>query len=204
MEFKLADPIAVLRREAAFPHAISYIKIIETHISWIILTGTIAYKIKKAVRFGSVLDFSNIQLRKKFCQKELTLNKNLCDQMYLDVVKIVKRVNDYKLVSLEEKGTALEYALRMKEIPQKLRLDNLLTLNKLNHHTLDLLIDNLVKFHNVAHTNSTISNYGRPQIMKTKIRENFQTISKIAKIDGIFEEKLNLYVHNNKDCFTYV
>jgi aminoglycoside phosphotransferase family enzyme len=201
MEFKLADPIAVLRREAAFPHAISYIKIIETHISWIILTGTIAYKIKKAVRFGSVLDFSNIQLRKKFCQKELMLNKNLCDQMYLDVVKIVKSDSNYKLVTLEENGTALEYAVRMKEIPQKLRLDNLLTFNKLNNHTLDRLIDNLVKFHNMAPTNSTISDYGRPQIMKTKIRENFQTISKIAKIDGIFEEKLNLFVHNNKNLF---
>lgn len=201
MEYKVADSIAVLKRESTFPHAISYIKIIETHISWIILTGRIAYKIKKPVRFGNVLDFSNLKLRKKFCQKELRLNRILCGQMYLCVVKIVKRNSDYKLVSLDEKGTALEYAVKMKEFPQKLRLDNLLKLNKLNNHVLDLLIDKLFKFHNLAHTNSEISDYGRPQIMKSKIRENFQTISKITKIDSIFEEKLNLFVQNNQDLF---
>ena len=201
MGFKLADSIAVLKRKAAFSHSISYIKIIETHISWIILTGRIAYKIKKPVKFGNVLDFSNIDLRKKFCQKEIKLNKNLCGQMYLCVVKIVKSNSDCKLVNLSDKGAALDYAVKMKEIPQKLRLDNLLRLNKVNNHTLDLLTQNLVKFHDTAYTNARISKYGRPQIMKTKIRENFQTISNIVRVNGIFEEKLNLFVHNNHDLF---
>lgn len=201
MGFKIDDSLAALKRKEAFPHAIDYVKIIETHISWIILTGNIAYKIKKPVRFGSVLDFSNIQLRKKFCKKELELNKNLCHQMYLCIMKIVKNNDDYKLVNLNEKGVALEYAIKMKEIPQKRRLDNLLKLNKLNNRTLDLLTQNLVKFHNVACTNATISNYGRPQIMKNKIRENFQTISKITKIDNTLDQQLNLFVQRNQDLF---
>jgi hypothetical protein len=201
MEFNVADSIASLKRDTAFPHVISYVKIIETHISWIILTGAIAYKVKKPVRFGNVLDFSNKELRKKFCQKELKLNKNLCSRMYLCVVKIVRRNSDYKFVSLDEKGTALEYAVKMKEFPQKSRLDNLLKLNRLNYHILDLLIDNLVKFHNTAQINETISDYGKLQIMRSKIRENFLTISKIGKVDGIFEKKLNLFVKNNHDLF---
>ena len=201
MEFNLADSIAVLKKETAFPHAISYVKIIETHISWIILTGRFVYKIKKPVRFGNVLDFSNKALRKKFCQKELKLNKNLCGSMYLSVVKIIKKNSDYKLVSLDEKGTALEYALKMKEFPQKSRLDNILKLNRLNKHILDLLIDNLVKFHITAPMNATISDYGKRQIMRSKIRENFLTISKIGKVDGMFEKKLNLFVKNNNDLF---
>ena len=201
MEFNVADSIAVLKKETAFPHAISYVKIIETHISWIILTGRFVYKIKKPVRFGNVLDFSNRGLRKKFCQKELKLNKNLCGSMYLSVVKIIKKNSDYKLVSLDENGTALEYALKMKEFPQKSRLDNILKLNRLNKHILDLLIDNLVKFHITAPMNTTISNYGKRQIMRSKIRENFLTISKIGKVDGIFEKKLDLFVKNNNDLF---
>mgnify|MGYP001093227120 FL=1 len=201
MEFNLADSIAVLKKETAFPHAISYVKIIETHISWIILTGRFVYKIKKPVRFGNVLDFSNRGLRKKFCQKELKLNKNLCGSMYLSVVKIIKKNSDYKLVSLDENGTALEYALKMKEFPQKSRLDNILKLNRLNKHILDLLIDNLVKFHITAPMNATISDYGKRQIMRSKIRENFLTISKIGKVDGIFEKKLDLFVKNNNDLF---
>jgi aminoglycoside phosphotransferase family enzyme len=201
MEFNVADSIAVLKKETAFPHAISYVKIIETHISWIILTGRFVYKIKKPVRFGNVLDFSNRGLRKKFCQKELKLNKNLCGSMYLSVVKIIKKNSDYKLVSLDENGTALEYALKMKEFPQKSRLDNILKLNRLSKHILDLLIDNLVKFHSTAPMNATISDYGKRQIMRSKIRENFLTISKIGKVDGIFEKKLNLFVKNNNDLF---
>jgi len=201
MEFNLADSIAVLKKETAFPHAISYVKIIETHISWIILTGRFVYKIKKPVRFGNVLDFSNRGLRKKFCQKELKLNKNLCGSMYLSVVKIIKKNSDYKLVSLDENGTALEYALKMKEFPQKSRLDNILKLNRLSKHILDLLIDNLVKFHSTAPMNATISDYGKRQIMRSKIRENFLTISKIGKVDGIFEKKLDLFVKNNNDLF---
>ena len=201
MEFNLADSIAVLKKETAFPHAISYVKIIETHISWIILTGRFVYKIKKPVRFGNVLDFSNRGLRKKFCQKELKLNKNLCGSMYLSVVKIIKKNSDYKLVSLDENGTALEYALKMKEFPQKSRLDNILKLNRLNKHILDLLIDNLVKFHITAPMNATISDYGKRQIMRSKIKENFLTISKIGKVDGMFEKKLNLFVKNNNDLF---
>jgi aminoglycoside phosphotransferase family enzyme len=201
MEFKLTDPTRVLKREEAFPHAISYVKIVETHISWIILTGNIAYKIKKPVRFGSILDFSNLHLRKKFCKRELELNQNACGQMYLCLVKLVKNNENFKLVHLNEKGAAVEYAIKMKEIPQKLRLDNLLRLNKLNNHTLDLLTQNLVKFHNIACTDKTISSYGRPQIMKNKIRENFQTISKIAKIDGTFEQQLVLFVEKNQDLF---
>lgn len=201
MEIKTPNLIESLKRDAAFPHRISYIKIMETHISWIILTGRIAYKIKKPVKFGKVLDFSKIQLRKKFCEREFTLNKKLCDYMYLDIVKIIKSNNDYRLANLDEKGVALDFAVKMKEIPQELRLDNLLGVNKLNHQTLDQLTQNLVKFHNMTYPNARILQYGRPQMMKAKIKENFQTISKMVKINDTIEEKLNLFVQKNDDLF---
>jgi len=202
MEFKIADLLGVLKRESVFPHTISYIKFIETHISWIILTGNIVYKIKKPVRFGTVLNFSNIQLRKKYCKRELELNKNACGQMYLCMVKIVKNNHSYKLVNLNEKGAALEYAIKMKEVPQRLRLDNLLRANKLSNRVLDLLTINLVKFHKIACTNATISLYGRSKIMKYKIRENFRTISKITRIEDMLEQKLNLFVDKNEELFS--
>jgi aminoglycoside phosphotransferase family enzyme len=201
MKFNQDELIVGLKRETAYPHTISYINVIETHISWIILTGRIAYKIKKAVRFGKVLDFSNIHLRKKFCQKELRLNKSFCGDMYLCMVKIIKSDGNYKLINLDEKGIPIEYAVKMKEFPQKHRLDNLLASNKVNSHILGLLIDELVKFHNLSPTNSTISKYGSTQIMIAKIRENFRTISKTLKIDSIFEEKLSLFVRSNRCLF---
>jgi aminoglycoside phosphotransferase family enzyme len=121
--------------------------------------------------------------------------------MYLCMVKIIKSDGNYKLINLDEKGIPMEYAVKMKEFPQKHRLDNLLASNKVNSHILDLLIDELVKFHNLSPTNSTISKYGSTQIMIAKIRENFRTISKTLKIDSIFEEKLSLFVRSNRCLF---
>jgi aminoglycoside phosphotransferase family enzyme len=74
----------------AYQHKVSKIAVEETHISWVILTGQFAYKIKKELKFGQILDFSTLSLRKKFCQKEVEINRVLCGDMYGPVVKIVK------------------------------------------------------------------------------------------------------------------
>jgi aminoglycoside phosphotransferase family enzyme len=60
---------------------------IETHISWVILTGTFAYKIKKSVKLD-FLDFSTLRQRRYFCEEELRLNQRMAPQLYLDVVPI--------------------------------------------------------------------------------------------------------------------
>ena len=73
----------------AYQHKVSKIAVEETHISWVILTGQFAYKIKKELKFGQILDFSTLSLRKKFCQKEVEINRVLCRDMYGSVVKIV-------------------------------------------------------------------------------------------------------------------
>lgn len=200
-ESRQEDLVLSLKKETAYPHPVSRIKIMETHISWILLTGRFAYKIKKTVKFGDVLDFSTLELRRRFCLKEVTLNRRLCGKMYQDVVKIVKTDSGYKVVNLDEAGRPLEFAVRMLEIPQKFRMDNLLRLNKINSSIVDILVDRLVKFHKVTYTNSTISKYGRPQIMKEKIRENFRIFSRLSKIDPVFEKKLNLFVKNNSQLF---
>src|SRR5687768_15837355 len=109
----------------AYSHKVSKVVIEQTHISWVILTGHFAYKIKKELKFGQILDFSTLSLRKKFCQKEVDINRVLCgEEMYIGVVKVVKQKREQeqdaiKLVSLKNKGKALEYAVKMLEIPQK-------------------------------------------------------------------------------------
>jgi aminoglycoside phosphotransferase family enzyme len=201
MQQKQEDIIIGLKKQNAYSHPVSRIKIMETHISWILLTGRAAYKIKKAVKFGNVLNFSTLELRKKFCLKEVKLNRLLCGKMYQGVVKIVRTKNDYKLVKLDHVGTPLEFAVKMIEIPQKFRMDNLIDFNKVNNRVLDSLIEKLVEFHILACTNNTISNFGRAQPMKAKIRENFRTLCKLTKVDTIFEDSLNSFIKNNHDLF---
>ncbi len=79
--------IEALQKPEIYQHPVGRFKVIETHISWILLTGEVAYKFKKAVDLG-FLDFSSLQKRQHFCLEELRLNRRLAPQIYLDVVSI--------------------------------------------------------------------------------------------------------------------
>ena len=190
-----------LGNKKSYPHKVSKIKILETHISWVILTGSYAYKVKKNVKFGQVLDFSKLYLRKKFCNKEISLNKTLCGNMYQKVVKIVNKNDIFKIVDLRDHGRAIEYAVKMIEIPQKFRMDNLLQDGKIDTKTVECLTKILIKFHNGATTSKNISRFGRPIFIKKKVNENFKTLSQLIKLDPIFQYKLESFVENNIDLF---
>ena len=79
--------VEALKRSETYPHKVSYVKVEETHISWVFLTGMYAYKIKKELIFGEIFNFLTLKLRKNICQKEVLLNKVLCHSLYKGVVK---------------------------------------------------------------------------------------------------------------------
>jgi aminoglycoside phosphotransferase family enzyme len=192
----------------AYRHQISKITLEETHISWVILTGQLAYKIKKELKFGQILDFSTLSLRKKFCQKEVEINKVLCEDMYIDVVKIVKQnkrgqeeKGGIKVVELKNKGKALDYAVKMLEIPQKFRMDNLLQEGKVTLETIDKLTSILVEFHRSTPTNRRIKNFGRPEFIMRKVEENFATLSKLTSINFKFERSLESFINRKTNLF---
>src|SRR5690606_26577817 len=83
----------------------------ETHISWVLLDGTHAWKLKKPVRLG-FLDFAELPTRRRFCDEELRLNRRLAPQLYLDVVPIAGSVDAPRLGG---DGDAIEYAVKMRE-----------------------------------------------------------------------------------------
>ena len=195
--------IAGLRTENAYPHKISKIVVEETHISWIFLTGLYAYKIKKNIKFGKILDFSSLEFRKISCQKEVELNKILCGNMYKGVVKVVGKNGDniIRITNLKHKGKPLEYAVKMREIPQQYRMDNLLLIGKVNLRTIERLVGILHKFHLRTRTSVEIKKYGKPKFIKEKIKENFGTIAKFANIDQKLEKILITFVQNNNNLF---
>lgn len=218
---KQSEIISLLLREDAYNHKVHKIRVEETHISWVILTGVYGYKIKKDLKFGEVLDFSKLQLRRTACQREVMLNKILCTDMYKGVVKVIisdknnyrKSNKDLKLqfVDLNHKSKALEYAVKMKEIPQKFRMDNLIAANKVSLRTIEKLAHTLVKFHRATPTNTTIRRFGQPKFIKAKVLENFKTFRKLYgtgdhnennKNDiGKLKKKLISFIENNKTLF---
>jgi aminoglycoside phosphotransferase family enzyme len=131
------------------------------------------------------LEFSNLQLRKKICQKDKA------------VVKIVQEMCNHKIktAGLDDRRHILEYAVKMRELPRQYRMDNLVMLGKVSLETIKRLTNVLVKFHCTTRTLAQIKNFGKQKFMKMKIVENFKTLTKLAMIDpnSIFD------VDNNED-----
>jgi aminoglycoside phosphotransferase family enzyme/predicted kinase len=150
------------------PHVIS-VQLIQTHISYVALTGSYAYKVKKPVNFG-FLDFSTLDKRKYFCEEELRLNKRLCPDMYLDVLPITKTDST---LELDGDGPIVEYVLKMKEFPQECIMTNMLQQGKISEETIDRLCTILVDFYNTQEPTEEIIKYGELPSVKQNVDENF-------------------------------
>ena len=126
----------------AFPHPVEKLELIETHISWVILTGNYAYKIKKPVDLGFV-DFTNLTRRKKFCEEELRLNRRTAPDLYLDVVPIAATAIGPKIAQ----EPAMEYAVRMRQFPRDARLDRQLESGRLTTGDAQAMATSIAGFH---------------------------------------------------------
>jgi uncharacterized protein len=137
---------AALRDPASFGPACTSVQVIETHISWVYLTGRYAYKVKKAVDFG-FLDFSTLESRRHYCTEELRLNRRTAAQIYLDVVPIAGRI-DRPVVG--GNGPVLEWTVRMREFPQHALLSEMLARGELTAAHIDALAGVVERFHDGA------------------------------------------------------
>ena len=139
--------IDTLKNRKLYDHPVTKLEVIETHISWVILTGSYAYKIKKPVDLG-FLDFSSLADRKHYCELELDLNRRLAPDYYLDVVPITGSAQNPVLYG---RGDVIEYALKMVQFPPGSELDKALALGKLDAHSMDLIAEKIAEFHqNIA------------------------------------------------------
>lgn len=103
--------IAALQNPALYPHPVEAFQVIETHISWVVLTGPYAYKLKKPMNFG-FLDFTDLEKRGHFCNEELRLNQRLTKDLYLEVLPITGTADAPQLGG---DGPVIEYALKMRQ-----------------------------------------------------------------------------------------
>ena len=138
--------IEALLSAAAYPHPVGQIELLETHISWVILTGDYAYKIKKPVDLG-FLDFSTLAKRRHYCAEELRLNRSWAPRLYLDVVPIVRTGDRYQVGG---DGEPVEYAVRMRQFDQSMRLDHLIEAGRLAADDVLELADEVARRHLAA------------------------------------------------------
>ena len=164
--------IEALRDPARYPHPVGHVEIVETHISWVLLTGHYAYKIKKPVDLG-FLDFSTLDKRREYCAAELRLNRRLAPQIYLNVVAITGSPH---APALGRAGTPFEYAVKMAQFPQSAQLDRVAARGQLRREHMDQLAVELAAFHGRIEAAGPDSPFGTPEHVFEPVTENFRQI----------------------------
>lgn len=167
-----ASLLATLRNPAPYPHLVRRVELVQTHISWVLLTGSYAYKIKKPVNLG-FLDFTTLAARRHFCEEELRINRRLAPELYLDVVPIAGTAQ-HPLVGGD--GTPIEYAVKMKEFAQSALLDNAVARGEVSTGTIEALARKIAGFHAALAPQAPGSGYDASASVLTPAVENFDQI----------------------------
>ncbi|MFZ1910158.1 MAG: hypothetical protein WAU52_13845, partial [Burkholderiales bacterium] len=137
------ESIELLRDPKRYPHPVERVELLETHISWVLLAGDYAYKVKKPVNLG-FLDFGSLAARQFYCEEELRLNRRTAPQLYLAVVPIAGSDADPRI---DGEGRPIEYAVKMRRFPQEALLSRMAQGGTLGTEHIDALARGIAAFH---------------------------------------------------------
>ena len=194
--------VEALMKPEAYDEDAGNIELIQTHISFVFLTRNLVYKVKKAVNLG-FLDFTTLEKRRFFCEKELELNRRLCRDMYLEVVPI----NKADAIKVKGEGETVEYAVKMKRMPQEKMMSKLLEENKVDGGLVDRIAKIIAEFHSKAETNRRIRDFGSLAVIETNWKENFDQTEEYVGITipaedfKLIREKVEIFMERGVPLF---
>lgn len=161
----LSDPVH-------YPHPAKTVRLVETHISWVLLAGRYAYKIKKGINLG-FLDFTDLTARRFYCEEEIRLNRRLAPQLYLDVVAIGGSPQQPILGAVP----AIEYAVRMRRFASSKQMDRLLARGLVTPTHIDRLAATIARFHADLPLSAADSPYGTLAAIHDPAVQNFDQLA---------------------------
>jgi aminoglycoside phosphotransferase family enzyme/predicted kinase len=171
VDVSLPPLVQQLLQPESYDHPVQEpIRLLQTHVSYVFLTGDYAYKVKKPVNFG-FLDYSTLEKRQHFCQEELRLNQRGAAPLYLAVVPIVQIGDTFRLA---DSGAPVEYAVKMQQFPQETLLSQVFERGELTEAMLRQLAEAIAQFHQAAETNDEIRSFGTVEAVRQSIDENYE------------------------------
>lgn len=187
MGYNQKDLFKSIQEKRVLSNDSSSVKLRETHISVIFLTGKFAYKFKKNLKLD-FLDFTTLENRKVACENELKLNQRYAKELYLEVVPIYY---NRKVFGLEANGEVVEYAVKMKQFNEDLLFSNLIKKGKLKKKQVLELTESIVDFHEKANIKKSF--WGVKDIMSLAL-DNFTACMEfsppLSKEDLILQKEL--------------
>jgi aminoglycoside phosphotransferase family enzyme/predicted kinase len=167
---QLPPHIEALLSPSAYPHPARRVELVQTHISYVLLAGDYVYKVKKPVDLG-FLDYSTLEKRRFYCEEEVRLNRRLCPEAYLGVVPITSKGES---VALAGTGEVVEYAVKMKRLPQERMMEALLEKDTVTSDMLTALTGKLAAFHRSSERSGRIDSFGGEETIRANWQENFE------------------------------
>jgi aminoglycoside phosphotransferase family enzyme/gluconate kinase len=184
----LHELILEVQKNAAFDHPVTGFELIETHISYVLLTGHYAYKFKKPVDL-SFLDFSTLEKRKFFCEEELRLNRRFAPALYLDVISIT---GPPERPALNGDGEVLEYAVKMLQFPRGMELEHIQEKGLLTLLHIDDLAERIAQYHQSANIAAGDGTFGTTLSIRQAALDNFSIIRSSTANSGMHLDLKNL------------
>lgn len=166
----LPDSLRSLLTPRAYSHPVESVTLVETHISWVLLTGTYAYKIKRPVKYPFV-DLTSMERRAFFCHEELRLNRRFAPELYLDVCPITL---DSGLARVSGEGEVIEHAVRMRQFDREEELDRLLASGRIAPEELERFGRDLAQVHAQLPAAAPEDRWGQPQVVRELIARNIE------------------------------
>lgn len=203
----LAEHEAVCRALAEpgiYPHPVTALRRVDTHISTVFLTGQWAYKLKKPLDLG-FLDFTTLARRRRACRREVALNRRFSNGVYEGLLAVT--AENHGGFALDGRGRAVQAAVRMRQLPEAASLRQRLLNGRMREKEIRRIGAYLAHCHASAARSRAIDRFGGPKTIAFNCRENVIQIAPFAGplVDPqrlAFIEQVGLaFLHNRRAVF---
>lgn len=168
----ISPVLRFLRSRRSYPEPPERIQLLQTHASWVAVTERFVYKVKKPVDFG-FLDFSTLEKRRHFCEREVTLNRRLCPDAYLGVIPIRRNGRRWRF---DGDGEIVEYAVKMKRLATSDFLLEMLKDGRLTRRHIDRVIATLRQFYSQTGETRHLAKWDGVAGLRENTAENFRQV----------------------------
>jgi aminoglycoside phosphotransferase family enzyme len=143
---QLNATVAALRRPSTYPETEAPDEALETHMAWVFLTASHAYKLKKPIQ-ARLIDHRTVEARRRACHTEVELNRRLAAPVYLGVVPLADTEDGLRL---EGDGSPVDWLVKMRRLPRAQMLDAQIEEDRVSRASIDRLGATLAAFYRTA------------------------------------------------------
>ncbi len=181
----LPEYIQYLMSADVYPHPVDEVKLIQTHISYVVVAGDFVYKWKKPVDLG-FLNFSTLSRRRYYCSQELLLNRRLCPETYLGLIALTDDDDSY---CIQGRGRIIEYGVKMVRLPEERMMNRLIEQGAVHTADIDRIIARLVPFYKQSDSSGRMARFGSARQVGRNIIENFRQTEAFVGKKGLDSDR---------------